>query len=654
MVSSMSFGLPKTRKKPPAAVAAGANGGNALVAQEEPAWDRIDGMVMLTVGDQQELVEVDPEMGPRVYTYHGEMSFFSLKNLVSSSTLEVPQKQWKDYTSSEKKVACYMAAKQNQSLRAFANQASVEELLAKQEEAKKAEEALIKQLDERCEAERKKASISWSPVPLEAVTEKHKKKSPGMFYGLEFPWTAQMLQDFGAKWLTEAFHRAGSLESTNRVTSLKVEDTKVTGGNNAGKFLLTVRYAKERESLHTKLFAKVPFPMTKETKQDRLSSSVLKQPMDFCEINTYRLAETKLPTQTPKFYYGDISNETTNYIIITERVPFVGMGGRKKAHLKPYEVEGPYDKCKDYELRGDPKEYYSLIMEVSGRIAGADKSGRMGTKDFVLHNFPTLRAPPGDMRAWGANPTGPSGSAPQARQSQLRIGIQFFSQTVAHFFPSYAVKQEFIDKFTDTLMKFSAYMMEIECWKHEDLNYVALSHANLNVDNAYYWRDEAGKLCCGVLDWGGFGQSCLGHKLWWYFNCSEFELLKDHFEHFLKTFIDSYHESGGPKLDLQTLERMVKLTCLQNLSVMVAAVPDCLRQIPAQDWASVKDRKDWRIDDNLGDKSTLRTTLRSMDNGLRMIEEIGIDRDLQWFIDEIWVKKYHQEPKTRAMIFGED
>ena len=40
----------------------------------------------------------DPEMGPRVYTYHGEMSFFSLKNLVSSSTLEVPQKQWKDRT----------------------------------------------------------------------------------------------------------------------------------------------------------------------------------------------------------------------------------------------------------------------------------------------------------------------------------------------------------------------------------------------------------------------------------------------------------------------------------------------------------------------------------------------------------------------------
>lgn len=84
----------------------------------------------------------------------------------------------------------------------------------------------------------------------------------------------------------------------------------------------------------------------------------------------------------------------------------------------------------------------------------------------------------------------------------------------------------FIDKFTNTMMTFHGYMMEIECWKHEDLDYVALSHANLNVDNAYYWRDEEEKLCCGVLDWGGFGASCLGHKLWWYFNCSEFELLK--------------------------------------------------------------------------------------------------------------------------------
>lgn len=47
-----------------------------------------------------------------------------------------------DYTSSERKVACYMAAKRNQSMRAWAGQASLEELVAKQEAAKEEEKAL--------------------------------------------------------------------------------------------------------------------------------------------------------------------------------------------------------------------------------------------------------------------------------------------------------------------------------------------------------------------------------------------------------------------------------------------------------------------------------------------------------------------------------
>ena len=50
--------------------------------------------------------------------------------------------------------------------------------------------------------------------------------------------------------------------------------------------------------------------------------------IDDTDYNSARLAETKLPMPTPKFYYGDISNETSNYILITERVPFSGVGGR--------------------------------------------------------------------------------------------------------------------------------------------------------------------------------------------------------------------------------------------------------------------------------------------------------------------------------------
>ncbi|CAE7205261.1 CPK2, partial [Symbiodinium natans] len=441
---------------------------------------------------------------------------------------------------------------------------------------------------------------------LRMVTEHHMKKAPGMLYGLEFPWTGPMLEDFGPSWLTEAFHRAGSLEKSNRVTQVRVENIKVTAGNNAGKFLFNVRYANERAGLHTKLFAKVPFQMTKETKQDRLSSSVLKQPMDFFEINTYRLAETTLPVPTPKFYYGDISNLTSNFILITERVPFVEMDGRKRSRkLKPFEVEGPYDKCKDYQLRGSAKEYYSKIMEVSGQIAGADKSGRMGSQEFLAQSYSTPRARLGDPQAWGVTPHAASGGPPQANLAKLNTAIQFFSDTAKVVFPSYASDPAFVQKFTKTMMTFTGYFNELEFWKHQDPAYVALSHANLNVDNAYFWRDEAATLHCGVLDWGGFGAGCLGHKIWWYLNCSEWQPIQDHLGHYVDTFISAYRDAGGPELDRDRLLHMVKLTSLGNLYFMVSAVPDCLRQCPAKEWATIKDRRDPRIDENIGGKSTL-------------------------------------------------
>eukprot|EP00438_Fugacium_kawagutii_P006461 Skav224965 [mRNA] locus=scaffold3893:17080:25909:+ [translate_table: standard] len=241
-------------------------------------------------------------------------------------------------------------------------------------------------------------------------------------FSLQLKWvdgeTGQMLQDFGAKWyrpqLPNTSKRSALVHMTGllkpfieqvlaaeacvnwqwlRLNSVQglwkapielVAEAQqlqgVTGGNNAGKFLLSVR-----------------------------------------------LAETTLPVRTPKFYYGDISNETTNYILITERVPFVGAGGRTSVSC-----------C--------------VVESLLGSL--------------------------------------------QAMQSKLRIAIQFFSQTAAHFFPSYAVKNEsrswswectlqellqlslglsvpalrFIEKFSDVLMKYSAYMFELECWKHEDLD----------------------------------------------------------------------------------------------------------------------------------------------------------------------------------------
>ncbi|CAE7560453.1 CPK2, partial [Symbiodinium necroappetens] len=61
-------------------------------------------------------------------------------------------------------------------------------------------------------------------------------------------------------------------------------------------------------------------------------------------------------------------------------------------------------------------------------------------------------------------------------------------------FPDYVRSDAYIEKFTRTMMTFQAYAREIDYWKHLDHDFIALGHANLNVDNAYFWRDEHGKL----------------------------------------------------------------------------------------------------------------------------------------------------------------
>eukprot|EP00439_Symbiodinium_sp_Y106_P035832 s775_g4.t1 len=547
----MNFGLPKYRRAPP----------RSAYQTEGPQctdMETVEGLVSVLVGGATELLEVDACRGPKVYTSSGKMEFFEMKNLKKKggiSALEVPQKKWSDYTASERKVALCLAAKKNQSTRPFLDPKMIEtpeELEQRHRQQKALEDAQVADLANRCEVERSRA-VGWTFIQLDTVLNNHSKKAPGVFYGIEFPWSAETLRDMGPEWLTKAFHRAGTLEPSNRVTHIKLDDRKVTAGNNAGKFLFEVRYARERPDLHRKLFAKVPHALTKETKQDRLSSSVLKQPMDFLEINTYRVAETYLPMRTPKFYFGDISNETSNYILITERIPFAELEGRAKGEaLRPYEIEGPYDKCKDYELHGSGKEYYTLIMKMSAKLAAADKSFRMGSKSFLASNFgaPPVSTSPADF---GVNFFGPSGDSAQATMQKLKIGIRFFSKTASMMFPDYVRSDAYIEKFTRTMMTFQAYAREIDYWKHLDHDFIALGHANLNVDNAYFWRDEHGKLDCGVLDWGGFGSACVGHKLYWYINCAEWDNNRDNLRFYVETFVETYHAEGGPKIDPVTL-----------------------------------------------------------------------------------------------------
>mmetsp|Transcript_6958 Transcript_6958/g.19663 ORF Transcript_6958/g.19663 Transcript_6958/m.19663 type:complete len:657 (+) Transcript_6958:66-2036(+) len=614
---------------------------------------------------ETEVVDIDIVKGPRLLTVDGSTSYLPLGDGV---------KIWKDLDSTEQKVLAYKAARLNAETRRrlpeLAREAERRAEADKVAAADRERQKLRKQLADvllkgspheatelRCRMELARAPITWTPISPEMVLGNHERRAPGMIYGLEFPWTAALLEDFGPAWLTSAFRAAGTLHEKNRVTSVTIEQRiKIDAGNNAGKFLFDVTYESPSPDLDTQLFAKVPFAMTPETKMDRISSSVYKQPMDMQEINTYRLLEASFPMKTPKYYYGDISNETSNFILITARIPYAEMGeevvGKRK--LAPGEVEGPYDKCKDaLQLRGPPEDYYMLLMVTAARIAGLHKRGKMCSQEVLRASLRGLPADPNNPQAWGVNPSAATNEAPSTMKGRLQQAIRFFSETASVVFPEYVKTDAFKDKFFDNMMTWSAYAAEIQYWLHHDLDYVSLGHNNLNADNAYFWRDEHGKLDCGVIDWGGFGEGPLGHKMWWTFNCADFEQFQRCLPNYIDVFIATYREAGGPQLDGEIFRDHVILSTFGNVSFMVRAVPDCMKMCPAKEWATIQDRHDPRIAGNINGKSTLRTTLHVLNNGLRVLEEMGSDKVLDKFIQEVYVGKWGLTPKSRKVIFGE-
>lgn len=490
----------------------------------------------------------------------------------------------------------------------------------------------------RCKKELKKKVPAWKTITNDTVTNNHMKVKKGMLYGITFPWTEALMHsaEYGPEWLTKAFHTAGTIPLDNKVVKIKNQgDYKITTGNNGGKFLFEVEYEKPDDTLHTKLFVKIPHAMEKETTSDRLSSSVNKQPMELYELNTSRLLEATLPCKIPRFYFGDISNETSNWILITEQVPFHNpepldfLGKTKNAaprRLEPFQIEGPYDKCMDWTLLGDPAEYYFALIKKGTMVAGLAKAGKFGDPKIVAKHFENMEGVP--VEAFGCNPAACTGQPPNQLAPKIKMGIEFFSEVAKPLYPKFCSDSAWQDKLRSTLMKLNAYAAESQYFFHHNNDYVALTHGNMNVDNAYFWRDDNGEMDLGVFDWGGMGARSLGHKLWWWLYCGDFDVLNANMDKFIECMVDTYEQySEGLKLDKEVLRMMFILAALSQMFGLLAAIGQIYRMCPKKDFSTVKDRYDPRVGENINGKSTMRLYLQVMLTVNRMIEE--------WKADEV-------------------
>lgn len=401
--------------------------------------------------------------------------------------------------------------------------------------------------------------MSRPSVPDRETFDKcHLSVMPGDHYGFEFPISVAMLRDWGEAFLTKAFHASGVLSPDNCVREiLAIEPVEVQGASE--RALITVAYAKDEPGLHHELFAKFA-PVDADFKYSlaRLGSG---------EVVMQRLSrEGRLPVTTAKYYFGDHSAATTNYFLITERIAF-GAAPIEPAHRKGY----------DHEI-AELEAHYELLARSLARLVAAHKRGDLGSDIDRLFPFGAA-----------GRDFDPIDDAP-ARIDRL---VTFVSQTAPQLFISEATDPAFLERWRDDLLFGLEHKDVINAYLHRDRDYTGLCHPNLNVDNAWYWRNPEGNLAVGLLDWGGAGQMSVAQALSGMMMMPEPEKYRGLVDLVHAVFVQELSVRCGVTLDPQELRLQHKASLYSTaICTIVSIIVDYLEMVPKEAWGSMRDRFD--------------------------------------------------------------
>ncbi len=409
-------------------------------------------------------------------------------------------------------------------------------------------------------------AASLSPAPPVAPLRlsrpdfdaRHLDVVAGDRYGIPVPHTLDLLSEAGPDFLTDAFRAAGTLGEDNAVRDIvSLERIGVKGASDNA--YLTLRYERDEPGLVHDLFVKVP-PVSPAQK---FSLS----PMAHGEIEMYRLARDRaMPVPIPRYLFGDYCSTTTNFVLITERV------GYGKAPVEP-----AYRKGYDHEVP-EIDEHYRVLARALGTLVAAHRTGRLGTD--IEDRFPFPRA---------ARSFAPVSDAP----GKLERLVRFVGHTAPHLFGPKTTSSGFLDTWADDVLFGLVHRDPVIRYLHADLDYTGLCHTNLNVDNAWFWRDGAGTLHAGLLDWGGAGQLSLGQALSGMLMMPD----PDHYLTLVDDVIDEFRRSvfahGGPALVHDTLRRHHQASLWSTaLCTIVDLLVDALERIPAERYRAFGDRHD--------------------------------------------------------------
>lgn len=114
-----------------------------------------------------------------------------------------------------------------------------------------------------------------------------------------------------------------------------------------------------------------------------------------------------------------------------------------------------------------------------------------------------------------------------------------------------------------------------------------MCHWNANIDNGWFWRDAAGALQCGLMDWGHVGQMNVAFALWGPLSAAGLEIWDQHLDELLDLFIGELHDHGGPRLDIAELKLHLHFyVAMMGLAWLLQAPARILFRLPEAATAS--------------------------------------------------------------------
>jgi hypothetical protein len=336
--------------------------------------------------------------------------------------------------------------------------------------------------------------------------------------GLPIPAHPDALRKAGAGFLTQAFRAFGSLPADNAVARIAAIEP-CHAGNSGQKLFLTVEYERPDPALDTRLFVKMsrdfadPF---RDRRRYELEAEVRLAALA-------RLPAFPVPVARP--WFADFDRDSGTGILITRQIAF-GEGGNEPLR----------EKCMDHTLPNAP-EHYEATLTALAALAGAQHAGRLSPELERLFPYDRAAAEADMPIPWN--------------EAQIRAKVAAIGAMIAgspQLFPPAVTAPGFAARLERDALAFLRREAEVRRFLHADPRFVALTHWNTNIDNAWFWRDAAGVLRCGLLDWGMVRQMNLAWGIWGGLSAADGAMLEARLDDLLALFAHQLAANGGPDL----------------------------------------------------------------------------------------------------------